>query len=175
VRNIINGIFTFRDDDSLISEKDYQSISSKFKIQENDIQLAIVGATLGKVAIVGKMDENFVTQRSLATIRPKTRKCLPRFLYYYMRSDSFQSFLWMSTNFSAQPGIYLGTIQNSNFPLPEISIQEEIISYLDSRISKIESIEGVIFTQIENLKDYRQSLISEAVTGKIDVRDWQKD
>jgi type I restriction enzyme S subunit len=173
VRNIINGVFTFRDDDSLISEKDYSLISSKFKIQKDDIQLAIVGATLGKVAIVGKMEEDFVTQRSLATIRTNPSKCLARFLYYYMRSDSFQSYLWMSTNFSAQPGVYLGTIQNCNFPLPEIIEQEAIITYLDGRISKIENIEGIIFSQIEKLKEYRQSLISEAVTGKIDVREWK--
>jgi type I restriction enzyme S subunit len=74
VRNIIDSKFTFRDDDSRISEKDYLEISSKFEIVEDDIQLAIVGATLGKVAIVEKMSEPFVTQRSLATIRANSKK-----------------------------------------------------------------------------------------------------
>mgnify|MGYP000896148485 CR=1 FL=1 len=173
VRNIINNEFVFREDDSRVSEKDYKSISSKFKIQENDIQLAIVGATLGKVAIVKKMAEEFVTQRSVATIRTKISKCIPKYLFYFMQSDLFQSYLWLNAGYSAQPGVYLGTIQNCQAPLPDTNEQSDIIAFLDNKISKIQSVQLAIILQIEKLKEYRQSIISEAVTGKIDVRDWQ--
>ena len=175
VRNIIDSKFTFRDDDSRVSERDYLEISSKFRILENDIQLAIVGATLGKVAIVEKMDEPFVTQRSLATVRANTNNCIPKYLYYFLSSSSFQNYLWLSTSYSAQPGVYLGTIQKCPLPLPSLSEQDEIISHLVDRLSSYDSLTSCISQQIEKLKEYRQSIISEAVTGKIDVRDWQPD
>ncbi len=69
VRNIQGDYFVFRDDDSRISEEDFLTITKPFKVQLGDIQLAIVGATLGKVAIVPKLEEDFATQRSVATIR----------------------------------------------------------------------------------------------------------
>src|SRR5690554_3679649 len=84
VRNIINGKFVLRNDDSRISEDEFSKITSRFIIQENDIQLAIVGATLGKVALVPKLNEEFATQRSLATIRTESEKCLSKFLHYFM-------------------------------------------------------------------------------------------
>ena len=173
VRNIINGKFTFREDDSRVSEKDYLEIASKFDIKENDIQLAIVGATLGKVAIVEKLSERFVTQRSLSTIRTNENKCLPKYLFYFLSSSSFQSYLWLCASYSAQPGVYLGTIQKCTLPIPSISEQADIISFLQNRFSSIEKLLIKINTQIEKLKEYRQSLISEAVTGKIDVREWK--
>ncbi|WP_271252202.1 hypothetical protein [Pseudanabaena sp. Chao 1811] len=48
VRNIVNSKFIFLDDDSFISEEDYKTISKSLKIKEGDLQLAVVGATMGK-------------------------------------------------------------------------------------------------------------------------------
>ncbi len=55
VRNIVNGKFINLPDDSLISEQDFQQLKKYFSVEQNDVLLAIVGATLGKVAIVEKM------------------------------------------------------------------------------------------------------------------------
>jgi type I restriction enzyme S subunit len=171
VRNIIKGEFVFRDDDSKVSGDEYDSISSKFKIEKNDIQLAIVGATLGKVAIVKAMDEAFVTQRSLATIRANTSICIPEFLHLFMRSEAFQSYLWLKAGFSAQPGVYLGTLQNSTVPLPDIVEQKELVEIIASNDRKIGLTIATILKEIALLKEYKTALISEVVTGKIDVRD----
>lgn len=168
VRNIINNEFIFRDDDSKVSESDFYEISKRFLVQKDDVQLAIVGATLGKVAIVKDLPENFVTQRSVATLRTNM-KCLPQYLFYFIRNSYFQSFLWLNAGFSAQPGVYLGTIQNASIPLPDLSTQIKIIEWisleekrLDSKIAKTQKL-------IDLLTEYRTALISEVVTGKIKV------
>ena len=166
VRNIINNKFVFREDDSRVSEEDFHSISSKFLIQEGDIQLAIVGATLGKVAIVEKMEELFVTQRSVATIRVKKEKCNNKFLFYFFNTSLFQRFLWQNTGFSAQPGIYLGTLQNINVPLPAKKEQEKIVDFLNHKTTQLDTLIQKEKQRIDLLKEYRQSLISEVVTGK---------
>lgn len=61
---------------------------------------------------------------------------------------------------------YLG---NSIF-CPPLSEQHEISDYLDQKTAEIDATITKFRTQIEKLKEYRQSLISEVVTGKIDVR-----
>ncbi|MBI0067453.1 MULTISPECIES: restriction endonuclease subunit S [unclassified Snodgrassella] len=60
-------------------------------------------------------------------------------------------------------------------PLPIVSIQEqrEIGLFLESEITKINQLINKAIQSIELLKERRTALISAAVTGKIDVRDWQ--
>jgi type I restriction enzyme S subunit len=168
VRNIIDDQFVFRDDDSKVSEEDFIEISKRFLIQKNDIQLAIVGATLGKVAIVKELPEQFVTQRSVATLRVNEYS-IPEYLFYFLKSSSFQSFLWLNAGFSAQPGIYLGTIQNSSISLPKIEEQKAIVHYIKTECSRIEVKKSRTEKLIELLTEYRTALISEVVTGKIKV------
>ncbi|MDB2490870.1 restriction endonuclease subunit S [Flavobacteriaceae bacterium] len=56
---------------------------------------------------------------------------------------------------------------------PPVKEQEAIAQHLDTQVNKMfESTEKLI-SSIKKLKEYRQSLISEAVTGKVDVRNWQ--
>jgi type I restriction enzyme S subunit len=56
--------------------------------------------------------------------------------------------------------------------LPSMDEQCGIAVFLDQKTLEIENIISHVQTQIDKLKEYRQSLISEAVTGKIDVRDY---
>lgn len=169
VRNIINDCFVYREDDSRVSERHFKEISSRFQVTQNDIQLAIVGATLGKVAIVEDMIEPFVTQRSVATIRVLENKCNSRFLFFYLKTGLFQSYLWLNAGFSAQPGVYLGTIKDSNVPLPCLLEQNEILSYLNNVTNKFKVAIASKEKEIEKLKEYKATLINSAVTGKIKV------
>lgn len=75
---------------------------------------------------------------------------------------------------SAQPGLSVEKILNLRIPLPTFVEQNLIAEKTKDLNSKIELSELKLKTSIEKLQTYRQSLISEAVTGKIDVRDWEK-
>ena len=52
--------------------------------------------------------------------------------------------------------------------------QTQIVEYLDEQTQKIDSTIEKETQRIELLKEYRQSLISEVVTGKVDVRGWKE-
>jgi len=54
-------------------------------------------------------------------------------------------------------------------PIPILSEQQAIVSYLDSQTAKIDALISRIREGIEKLKEYSTALISAAVTGKIDV------
>ena len=56
---------------------------------------------------------------------------------------------------------------------PPIEEQNRIISFLEDKISTIRASIGEIQSQIEDLKAYKSSLISESVTGKVDLSDWK--
>jgi type I restriction enzyme S subunit len=55
-------------------------------------------------------------------------------------------------------------------PLPPINEQSLIINHLNNETTKIDNLTQKLQTQITKIQEYRQALITEAVTGKIDVR-----
>ena len=59
-------------------------------------------------------------------------------------------------------------------PVPPLSEQIAIASFLDVKTSKIDATLSELQTQIENLRRYKSSVITEAVTGKVNVRRWKQ-
>ena len=89
-----------------------------------------------------------------------------------MLSEKFIDYVNSSTNGTKMPRANWDFIGSVSIWLPEISIQGQIVEYLDSALLKIELIINKQETLIEKLREYRSSIISHAVTGKIDVREW---
>jgi len=99
-----------------------------------------------------------------------TSYILPEYLCFLMLSPKFIDVVNSSTYGAKMPRASWDFIGNLQIPLPSIKEQEEIVEYLTEFMSRIDDLISDINTQIQKLKEYRQSLISEAVTGKIDVR-----
>lgn len=76
---------------------------------------------------------------------------------------------------STVPQINNKHIEPQKFPIPPILEQREIIDFLDTQISKFDLLTQKAEEQIELMKERKTALISAAVTGKIDVRDWQPE
>jgi type I restriction enzyme S subunit len=170
VRNIQDNTFSLRDDDSLISKQDYLELSRSFVPEPDDVLLAIVGATMGKVAIVPSGFSRFHIQRSLAIFRSKPEVLLAKWLLYVCGSSGFNSLLWKYVGFSAQPGIYLGVLKDIRIPVPPKEEQEEIFARLDQCINDQTKILSAASHSVDLLQERRSALISAAVTGQIDLR-----
>ena len=68
-----------------------------------------------------------------------------------------------------QPNISQDVIRSMQITLPPKSEQQEIVNFLGSSLSRLDKVERIENQRIEKLKEYRQALISEVVTGKIKV------
>jgi type I restriction enzyme S subunit len=137
--------------------------------QPNDVLLAIVGATLGKAALVPHDIGRFHIQRSLAIFRPEG-ELTAAWLFLVFQSSGFHALLWEYVGFSAQPGIYLGTLAEVRVPVPSIDAQAEIVSVVSRDIGRLNQLITEAETAVSLLVERRTALISAAVTGKIDVR-----
>ena len=69
-------------------------------------------------------------------------------------------------NSNFQGSIKVSTFRENFFISPPFSEQNEIVSYLDEQTQLIDKTISIEEKRIELLKEYRQSLISEVVTGK---------
>ena len=159
VRNIVDGRLVNLADDSMISREDYLDLTRSLRVQTDDVAMAIVGATLGKIALVPEMPP-FAIQRSLAVFRVRPRLVTPRFLASFLASAQFQSTLWANAGFSAQPGIYLGTLASFPVALPPLAEQRAIVEFVDRGTLRIDSLIAKVTEAVDRLLEYRSALIT---------------
>ena len=98
----------------------------------------------------------------------------PQFSKYQLR-DKYIIDQFMISSLS------VGTIQRQiknhllrviQVPTPPLNDQQKIVSFLDTETTRIDKLISKQEKLIQKLKEYRSSIISHAVTGKIDVREW---
>ena len=96
-----------------------------------------------------------------------------RFIAYFMDSSSYRSQIQNLVKGVKVYSITNKILKDSILFFPPKLEQKMIAEYIDNKVKKIFMSTEKLEKSIQKLKEYRQSLISEAVTGKIDVRDWQ--
>lgn len=74
---------------------------------------------------------------------------------------------------SSMQNLSMADFQDTAIALPPVSEQRSIVEFLSSRVSKIDALIGKATAVIAILCEYRSALITDAVTGKIDVRGWR--
>ena len=153
------------DYNSCIRAKIDASVIGQYRIHENDVLVAMSGATTGKSCLVNSIEEAYINQR-VGIIRSPSYK----FIHYMLNIPSFYQYIMLNNAGSAQPNISSTAIEDYQIPLPPLSEQQAIVEYLDKKTGDIDAALKQIDTQIADLRAYRTALISEAVTGKIDVR-----
>ena len=154
-----------------ISKEDHKRFSKRFSPKKNDIFMVKLGATTGKVAIVCTNKE-FNIWVPLAAIRIK-KPIDAKFIFFQLQSSNVQDAIQMSWTYGTQQTLGLKTLENFRLPIPGIKEQLKIVSFLDSIIPTLEISIQKANELVTLLQERRTALISAAVTGKIDVRDWQ--
>jgi type I restriction enzyme S subunit len=153
-----------------ISLESHIQYSKKCKPQRDDVLLVKSGSTTGKSTIV-ETDVEFNVWSPLCIVRSDIQKVLPRFMFLVFQSGVFRLLIEHNWSYGTQPNIGMGVIENIRIVLPPLSEQEQIVSYLDHKTGEIDSTIDSEKKKIDLLKEYRQSLISSVITGKIKVVD----
>ena len=148
------------------TESSFESDAVKFK--KNDVLFGKLRPYLAKVYLVENQGE---AVGDIYVLRPN-KLIHPQFLKFFMLSEKFIDYVNSSTNGTKMPRANWDFIGCISIFLPHIKVQHEIVEYLESAVLKIELIINKQISLIEKLKEYRSSIISHAVTGKIDVREF---
>ena len=93
-----------------------------------------------------------------------------KYLFYFMLSSRFIGYCNSISYGVKMPRTAVDDILNAKIPIPLDQEKLQIANFLDHKTRQIDELITAERRKIELLKEYRQSLISEAVTGKIDVR-----
>lgn len=158
------------DDVVKIDNETHQKMNNS-NVEFNDVLLNITGASIGRCCMVNIKEEMNVNQH-VCIIRVN-EKIKPDYLNIVLQSNVGQIQIKLLTTGGNREGLTHEAVKNITIPLPSIETQIELLKNISEKLNSYNLIYKNISKSIENLQTYRQSLISEAVTGKIDVRDWQ--
>lgn len=149
-----------------LSDKAFEDYSLAI-YPKGSVVIAMYGATIGKLGI---LDIDAATNQACCVFT-ESERMINRFAYYCLMAsrESLKSF----ANGGGQPNISQAQLKDWKLPVPPIGEQMSIVEYLDRKTKQIDDTISATEQQIKDLQTYRISLISEAVTGQIDVRDWR--
>ena len=133
---------------------------------KHSVFLVGIGATLGKVCIT---INPAASNQQINAIIFKDKKVNPFYGLFFLHS--YKDAIVSLSNSATLP--IFNQTQTKEFELivPPLNEQNAIIKHIETECNRLNAIIDKFKKQIELLKEYRTTLISEVVTGKIDVRD----
>ena len=138
-----------------VSEKALSDYSVLKRFDAGSVVVAMYGATVGKLGIV---TSSLVTNQACC-VMTSNEKLYNKFLFYLFMAGK----TYLISLGSGQPNINQNTVKTFDIPFVPLSEQKEIADYLDDRCGKIDDFIAKQKTVIEKLKEYKQSVITEAV------------
>ncbi|QPF37340.1 restriction endonuclease subunit S [Acinetobacter sp. TTH0-4] len=145
----------------------------KGRLQENDILFVNRGATIGKLCIIDNAYAGSNLNSQIAYLRADKTLVDYRYLTYFLSSLYTQTNIVSSIYGGALPQYPIQNIINLDVWSGGLEEQSMIADYLDEQVQIIVYLIGKCELAIKLLQERRTALISAAVTGKIDVRNWQ--
>lgn len=158
----------FISNDVFITEEKAKKLSA-FTVKTNDILITTRG-TIGKIAIVPNCAEPGIIHPCIIRFRINSKLILSRYVkYIFNDTDITMNQIFYKSNGSTIEVLYSYSLRDILLPLPSINQQINIIDFLDTKCSEIDSLIADKKRQLDILADYKKSLIYEYVTGKKEV------
>lgn len=135
---------------------------------ENGDLLVTKDGTIGKVAKVVNLDKPACLNSGIFVVKQTKGVFEQNYLYWVLVSNQLKEFVGFNSTGSTIAHLYQNVFENMPLTVPPLTEQKAIASYLDYKVGQIDASISAINTQIDDLKSYRQSIISEAVTKGLD-------
>jgi type I restriction enzyme, S subunit len=142
-------------------------------MRDGDTIVSTVRTYLRAIASIKNPEKNLTVSTGFAVIRP--RKISSDYLANALHAPSFIEEVVSRSVGVSYPAINASEIGLIKIPVPPLSEQQTISSFLDRETAKIDKLISKVEEAILRLKEYRTAIISAAVTGKIDVREAASD
>jgi type I restriction enzyme S subunit len=139
--------------------------SGKYVAQEGDVIYSKIRPELQKACIA---PENCLCSADMYPITPKP-DMVAEYILYNLLCDWFTKYAVLWSDRVAMPKVNRETVGNCFMVVPPLDEQKRIVRYIMTQTEHIDRMTDRIRTQIAKLQEYRQTLISAAVTGKIHV------
>ena len=149
--------------------EDYREVYVKYsKIKQGDI--LVNGLNLNYDFIsqrVACAPSDGIITSAYVVCRPRKDVNYEYYTYLFKGMDSMKLFHGMGTGIRLT--LSFKEMKKQILPIPPHSEQLDIVSYINERSAKIDTLTSKLQQEIESIKEYKQRLISDVVTGQIKV------
>ena len=154
--------------EAYITLEDFENLKS-FEVKEKDIIVSCTG-TIGECYVLPEKIEKGIINQALMKVT--VDDSLEKDYFVKLLQVSLKELSKEFSNGSAIKNIPpFSVLKKHKVLVPSINRQKEILLFLDEKCSKIDQTIEQKQTLIKQLEEYKQSLIYECVTGKIEVRE----
>jgi type I restriction enzyme S subunit len=144
----------------------------KVGLRKSDVLLTKDSETandIGIPAVVKENVENLVSGYHLYVARPKEDSMDGSFLFRYLQSRFVRAYFETSANGVTRFGLGSMAVKDTPILVPDLDEQRKIAEYLKEKAELSDTILQREENSIEILKEFKSSLISNVVTGKVKV------
>ncbi|MFP4123307.1 MAG: restriction endonuclease subunit S [Coleofasciculus sp.] len=144
-----------------------------YSVKAGDIFFTRTSETIEEIGITStclQSIKNAIFSGFLIRVRPFDNSLFPAFSKYYFRSQRHRLFFVKEMNLVTRASLSQDLLKRLPVLLPPFEEQKAIAQNLARRTGEIDQQKAKIQQAIDLLKEYRTALITNAVTGKIDIR-----
>jgi type I restriction enzyme S subunit len=156
------------EDVAYISEAIHKNMSGS-KVYPNDVLLNITGGSIGRCFYVTNEFLEANVNQHVCILRPNSN-IETKYLYNLLRSDAGQIQIDLCQAGGNRESLNFEQVGNFFIPYPGTEERSEILAFIQHKNEDIVRIIEKTVREIELIKEYKTTLISEVVIGKIDVR-----
>lgn len=137
-------------------------------VRKGDIILSTVRTYLRSIGLIDNDVNDLICSTGFSVLTPNS-EIYSKHLFYMVRTEWFISMVISKSEGVSYPSIQSEKLMNNLILILPKDEQIRIVEYLDSKTKEIDDLVHLEQKKIDLLKEYRQSLISEVVTGKVKV------
>lgn len=161
--NIGDGYFK-RQGDGYITIETFIDLSCKY-VYPGDLIISRLNAPFGRSCILPSDEDKYIIAVDNVILRTQHNK---KYICYVTQCMGYQQVVEEFSRGTAMQRISRTNLGNISIPIPPISEQNEIVSFLDKRCAEIDAAKEKNENMVKKLEEYKKSLIYHAVTGKIE-------
>lgn len=150
-------------------DKDRYDEDPYIQLSNGDI-LVTKDGTIGKIAKVSGMDKPACLNSGIFVLKQRKEVFFQNYLYWYLSSPLLLQYnTFINSGGTTIIHLYQNVFERFSMIVPPMEEQIAIATYLDKKCADIDRLIALKQQKIEALKDYKKSVIYEAVTGKTNI------
>jgi len=175
LRGINVGVASIKWDETVYWPQDKMDGLERFLLKEGQVVIGMDRPWIGqgmRVSRVSKKDMPCLLLQRVGAFEPD-KTITSSFIFYSLSANNFRAYLEPDFTGISVPHISGDQILSYVMALPPLEAQKEICELIERTVFGVDNLVGESEKAIALYQERRSALISAAVTGKIDVRDWQ--
>ena len=166
-----SGSLNFTVNPTFVSTETHKGFLSRSKVLPNDVLMNIVGPPLGKISLVPNTFDEWNINQAIVRYRIIDMLMSKYLMYHLLSQVTIDRMSKKAKATAGQFNLTLEICRDVEIPISSPEEQEEIVQEIESRLSICDQLEATIIENLQKAEALRQSILKQALEGKLVPQD----